>query len=307
MAIKTIFLCIYVIIVICLLIFIYYPQPVALYLRSINQDPPSTDVGFEEKIFECTLENFPESNRDTMSKPITVKRPGKVVSFPYYYRKGTNSDKVIIDIPGGGFMAAGGHLSVYKDWANECDVYYITYPTLFEHTIGDAIVYINLFMENILKVVNPENITIIGTSSGAYYASKVLNLLESSKSTDAKLISSAVLINGYYGWRNCDNMTMKVLDATYMDRYSFKYTRSDYDVVGISGTELMIIVSDDDQLKRCGLDFANKNSLKTINYPGSHTFFWADTETGKIARQDVLNFIMGTIPDNSDSDIEDIK
>ena len=253
--------------------------------------------GFVVKEYTTTIDDsiFKTSDR-TDFKPFKFNKLGKNITEKYYFRNGTdkNSKFIIVDIPGGGFVSVANHLEEY-DWLKEFDIYSLSYPLLFNNTAADALVYLLNLIRYIYETKDPnKKICFIGTSSGAYYVTRIINILQNELSDLSYDISCAILINGYYNWRRTNSIVLKSLDLIYMDKYSSKYTQSKYNVMPINqdSMDLMIITSTDDKLMESSSTFAAQNQIPVTKYAGDHHFFWSRTGDYELARSDVYKFIV---------------
>ncbi len=197
------------------------------------------------------------------------------------------NDIIVIDIPGGAFIESVVNFKPYQAMKLPYNVISITYPTLFDNRAKDAISYIERAIKHIQKTKYPQaQIVLIGTSAGAYYATKVINR------SNVKNISKFIGICGYYGAATMPyNVVVNALDRMYLT--SFK-DFAEYQCNVISSNILSLyITSTDDFLEQSTKSYAMLCQQKVYTFGGNHTFFTQDTPSAQEAYDIVKSFITG--------------
>ena len=196
------------IIFVVLLVFVgyvfYHPVLIRNILRKHWNISPDKDSLMHDNVTE---ENF----------NVTIENNKTFKQKIYYYSKpGNQTNKLIIDIPGGGFLVAATNLNIYFNMANlDIDVVSIAYPVPMEAQAKHTILYLEEAIQYIIEKYEKKYTTskndksvfevyLVTASSGSYYGAKLIN-----RAKFKKHITKFVGISGYYGHKSVSNEFLK--------------------------------------------------------------------------------------------------
>lgn len=182
--------------------------------------------------------------------------------------------KLIIDIPGGAFISSVVTFVAYRELRLPCNVVSLTYPVLFENKAKETLAYLEETITKILATKSQvKTVYMVGTSAGAYYATKLINRGKIPN------IRKFIGICGYYGHKTIPkNITISVLEQFYVT--SFKNNQQ-FDCQIISNPiKSLFMTSTRDFLGESTMNFATQNHVRYEVFEGDHLFFFRIDQEG---------------------------
>lgn len=167
-------------------------------------------------------------NDATLVKPYTAtievdgKPPIMFTQNLYYYTKDTNqTNKLIIDLPGGAFINSSNTLKTYMNMKElDVDAISIQYPVLPQGTALRAIAFIESAISSIIEEYKTKwnveyfELYLATASAGSYYGAKIIN-----NGKFDKFIKKFSSVSGYFGYKTIDNLVTAIGDKIYLRRF----------------------------------------------------------------------------------------
>lgn len=249
--------------------FIVYPKPlVNSFIKRYNLISDLSD----ERITVVYLED-PETE---------IK-----LRLAYYIPPGSeNSERVIVEIPGGAFVASYLNFDAYFKMETPFPVFVIEYPVLFKHRAPVSFQYLKFALKSTLELISTKinqnaKITLVGSSAGAYYSTILIKDMP-------EQIDSLCTICGYFGYTTMRNKLWALLERFYLN--TSKEPSLVVDIVP-TGIRYFPMTSTFDFLGESSTVYAERNAVPLQVYSGNHTFFWNNSQDAQQARADFLNFV----------------
>ena len=135
------------------------------------------------------------------------------ISRNIYFLDKLDKSKIIIDLPGGAFIAAANTLKPFLHIEQQHPVVSIEYPVLPSGDYKTTVPYITAAIDYILEKYGNPKIILNATSAGSFYAVKIINS-EKYKNSIIKFISTS----GYFGYKTINNVATYITDKIYLRR-----------------------------------------------------------------------------------------
>lgn len=172
------------ILVLLVLYFLYNPQPLANKLLQLYGGENS-DLSNVERI--------------------------DVQGWPYYLRRASRSDRLLVFLPGGAFLRSLIDFTPFEsEQLREYTVALIPYPVRFRHSVAEAIAQVQIVIEALCKQY--DTITVLGYSAGAFVAWTAIHQITPNVRAS---IDSFVGICGYYGRDSISDVFLRLVDWCY--------------------------------------------------------------------------------------------
>jgi len=253
------------VLLIYVLYFLYRPTPVKQALIKTFDLRPNVEPGdgIEEELFTDPETGYTESI--------------------YYFRNPNNrTDRFIISIPGGGFIVSLPSFTSFRSMKNlNQDVVTFNYPVLFHTKTQVTLQFILNTVDHIMAVYQKEwgvniKVSLMGTSAGGYYASKLLNSDRYLNDEQNKytFIDRFIGICGYYGYTSTDNTTLRTIDRFYLNRWNNWLSPERGTCKRLPSTiNTIFMTAESDFLKQCTDRYSQLHSQLPLVFEGEHTFF----------------------------------
>lgn len=209
----------------------------------------------------------------------------------YYFEKYPATDTLVIDLPGGAFIASSNTFKHYKYIDQPHTVVTVEYPVLPSGSFRRAMEYLEAAFEYLIrKKYNDKKIILSAASAGCYYATKIIN---NAKFNDK--IVKFICMSGYFGYNTIPNIYTYITEVIYL-HHSIKNQDSKTVCKPVpSHIETFYTVGANDDLKISTYEFLKQSGEmnKVIEYPNvGHVFYLQYTnDTTKEFYKDMANFI----------------
>lgn len=220
----------------------------------------------------------PRIETDILENPFASQN----FSISRYIPENADWSRVIIEIPGGAFVASAVNFDSYFAMKLPYPVYIIEYPVLFKFRAKDTYKYLQFALEytvNLIKDKHPNcKFTLVGTSAGAFYSALIIQ-------HEPNTFDSFISICGYFGYSTVANKLCEVIQKFYL-----KSGNLEPNIIPAT-VEYFPITADFDFLNESTKVFAERNGKVPNIYSGRHTFFVTGTTEAERAREDFKTFI----------------
>ncbi|QBB28692.1 esterase [Homarus gammarus nudivirus] len=206
----------------------------------------------------------------------------------FYLEKDNSTGTIIVDLPGGAFIASSNTLKQYLHIDQPHTVVSLEYPVLPDGKYENTLTYLKAAISYILSKYGNPQIIISAASAGCFYATKIINS-EEFKENIIKFISSS----GYFGYKTIPNIATIITDKVYLRTLKASVL---LDCFPISpNIQTFFAIGEYDPLKDSTIKFLSQSGAENeiVEYPYSdHCFYLKyNNPTTQEFYKDVSEFI----------------